>query len=89
MFKLFKIIALLEGLSLLILLFIAMPLKYFWDQPLAVKHVGMAHGLLFVGYVIFAVMLKPDRNWSIKQTLLIILASVIPFGTFYAEKKLF
>ncbi len=89
MFKLFKFTALLEGVSLLILLFIAVPLKYIWGDPLAVKYVGMAHGLLFIAYVIFAIMLKGERNWDLKRTALILLASVVPFGTFYAEKKLF
>lgn len=89
MFKLFKFTALLEGVSLLILLFVAMPLKYIWGDPLAVKYVGMAHGLLFIAYVIFAIMLKDERNWDLKRTAFILLASVVPFGTFYAEKKLF
>ena len=88
MLKFFKIIAVLEGLSLLILLFIAMPLKYIWDQPAMVKSVGMAHGLLFIAYIVFAIVLKPEQKWTTKEFLLICIASVIPFGTFVAESKI-
>lgn len=87
MLKLFKIVALLEGLSLLILLFFAMPMKYFANQPEYVKHVGMSHGVLFIGYIILAIMLKMEENWDWKKFFIITFASVIPFGTFYVEKK--
>lgn len=87
MLKFFKIIALLEGLSLLLLLFFAMPMKYFAGQPEYVKHIGMAHGVLFIGYIILAIMLKIEENWSWKKFGIIAIASVIPFGTFYIEKK--
>ena len=87
MLKFFKIIALLEGLSLLLLLFFAMPMKYFAGQPEYVKHIGMAHGVLFIGYIILAIMLKIEENWSWKKFGIIAIASVIPFGTFYIDKK--
>ncbi len=89
MTRFFKIIATLEGVSLLVLLFIAMPLKYIWDMPEAVRMVGMAHGLLFIGYIILAIMLKIEDNWPWKKFLIICAASVIPFGTFYIENKYF
>ncbi|MGL4582563.1 MAG: DUF3817 domain-containing protein [Flavobacterium sp.] len=88
MLKLFKIVALLEGLSLLALLFIAMPLKYFWQQPEMVRIVGMGHGVLFILYIVMATVLKSDEKWSMKTYGLICIASVIPFGTFVMEKKL-
>ncbi|WP_121965069.1 DUF3817 domain-containing protein [Myroides sp. N17-2] len=88
MLKLFKIVALLEGLSLLALLFIAMPLKYMWQQPEMVRIVGMGHGVLFILYIVMATVLKGDEKWSLKTYGLICIASVIPFGTFVMEKKL-
>lgn len=87
MIKLFRGISLLEGLSLLALLFVAMPLKYIWGNPEYVKIVGMAHGLLFVAYILFAIMTKFELNWKSKTLLIVFVASVIPFGTFYVDKK--
>ncbi|HRB71197.1 MULTISPECIES: DUF3817 domain-containing protein [Flavobacterium] len=88
MLRFFKIIAFLEGISLLLLLFVAMPLKYMYDKPEMVRMVGMAHGLLFIGYIVLASMLKMEENWSLKKYLIVCVASVIPFGTFYVEKKI-
>lgn len=87
MLKLFKIIAFLEGASLLLLLFFAMPMKYYFQEPIFVKIIGMAHGVLFVAYIILAIMAKIELNWSFKKTGIICLASVVPFGTFYVDKK--
>lgn len=87
MLKLFKIVAFLEGISLLLLFFFAMPMKYLMDDPLYVKHIGMAHGVLFIAYVVLALMLKYEYNWTGKKLTIILLASVLPFGTFYVEKK--
>ncbi len=83
----FKKIALLEGLSLLLLLFVAMPLKYFAGMPIFVKYVGMAHGILFILYVIMAFLLKEEKNWKLKDFAIILVASFIPAGTFYIDKK--
>lgn len=87
MLRFFKIIALLEGTSLLLLLFFAMPMKYIVDEPIFVRIIGMAHGLLFVAYIIMAIMLKFEENWSWKKFGVIAVASIIPFGTFYIDKK--
>lgn len=87
MIKLFKKIALLEGLSLLALLFFAMPMKYIFQNLIFVRYIGMAHGILFLLYLAFAIMLKSEMKWDRKEFLIICLASVIPFGTFYIEKK--
>ena len=89
MTRLFKIIATLEGLSLLALLFVAMPLKYIWNMPEYVRMVGMAHVLLFIVYIILACMLKAELKWPIGKFLIICFASVVPFGTFYIEYKYF
>ena len=87
MSKFFKIVATLEGISLLLLLFVAMPLKYIFDLPEYVRAIGMAHGLLFIGYIILATMLKTEESWNNKKFFEVCMASIIPFGTFYMEKK--
>ena len=84
-----RIIGFLEGVSFLVLLFIAMPLKYMANLPWAVKITGMAHGLLFVLYILYVVMAKIEYNWSAKKSVLAFLASLVPFGTFWADAKLF
>ncbi|MBF0695688.1 MAG: DUF3817 domain-containing protein [Flavobacterium sp.] len=89
MTRLFKTIAFLEGTSLLLLLFIAMPLKYIGNDPTAVKYVGMAHGVLFVVYILMAIMMKIEYSWSWKKFFVVCLASMVPFGTFYTDKKYF
>ncbi len=58
--KIFRVVALLEGVSYLLLLFVAVPIKYFGDDPQYVKMLGMPHGLLFVGYIILAFLLKNE-----------------------------
>ncbi len=87
MIKFFKIIALLEGISLLVLFFIAMPMKYIFYNPSLISSVGMAHGVLFIAYIFLAIILKFTINWSWKTFGIVSLASLIPFGTFYIEKK--
>jgi len=85
--KAFRVISLLEGLSFIVLLFIATPIKYFGENDSYVKMFGMPHGILFLLYVVFAIMLKYELEWKSKTTLMVLLASVIPFGTFYIDKK--
>ena len=86
--KRFRQIGFIEGLSYLTLFFIAMPLKYGFDMPLAVKYVGMTHGILFIGYVVLLAMAASKYKWNLKYTGLLFLASLIPFGTFYTDRKL-
>lgn len=85
---LFRWIANLEGVSFLLLLLIAMPLKYIWQQPWLVQQVGMAHGVLFVGYVIAVLAVKKDFSWTNKQMLLAMFLSFVPFGTFYVTGRM-
>ncbi len=85
--KAFRITAFLEGLSYILLLFVAVPVKYMLGNESLVKILGMPHGLLFVLYIIFAFWLKPDSKWTTKEFLLILVASLIPFGTFYIDRK--
>lgn len=82
-----RVIAIVEGWSFLILLGIAMPLKYLADMPEAVRIIGMAHGILFIAYILLVVQVKLLHRWSVGKALLAMFASVIPFGTFYVEKK--
>ena len=85
--KVFEYVSILEGLSFLLLLFIAMPLKYIWSMPQMVQQVGMAHGVLFIAYVIGAIWLFRPLNWNFKELLVVLGCSVVPFGPFYVEKK--
>lgn len=87
MIKAFKVIAFWEGISLILLFFFAMPLKYIWDLPMAVSMVGMAHGVLFLIYVVLAFMLNSELNWNKKTLVGVLVASLLPFGTLYMEKK--
>ena len=87
MIKLFRLVAFLEGVSYILLLFIAVPIKYLLDDPTYVKLLGMPHGILFVGYIIFAVIGKNKFNWSYLEFFIIAAASLVPFGTFYVDKK--
>lgn len=84
-----RVVGFLEGTSLLLLLFVAMPLKYGLDKPGAVRVIGAAHGflfLLFVGWVLFEGV---RRKWSFfGRTLPLVLSSFVPFGTFYLDKKI-
>jgi len=89
MFKAFRIVAFLEGLSYLLLLFVGVPLKYFGDNDVLVKSLGMPHGLLFVAYILMAILIKPDRKWNSATFKKILIASLLPFGTFVADKKYF
>ena len=84
-----RLMAYVEGTSFLLLLFITMPLKYNFDYPQPNKIVGLIHGLFFIMYVFAVVQIKIEQDWNLKKTLLALLASIIPFGTFWADKKLF
>lgn len=77
-----------EGISFLVLLGIAMPLKYFFGQPMAVTIIGWAHGLLFMAFLFFAWEYKTDRNKSVRWFGLAFLAAIIPTGTFFFDRKL-
>ena len=87
--KLFRMIALFEGLSYILLLFVAVPVKYYLGDPIYVKLLGMPHGILFVAYLDFALYFKQEQNWSMKTLTIILLGSVMPFGTFYLDNKYF
>lgn len=85
--KIFRVVALLEGISFLVLLFLAMPLKYIFDMPLPVRIVGMAHGVLFISFIFYLALVKLEYKWSFKKTALAFAASLLPFGTFVLDAR--
>ncbi|MFD2828147.1 DUF3817 domain-containing protein [Leeuwenhoekiella polynyae] len=87
MIKAFQIISILEGISLLLILFVTMPLKYGFDNHGPNQVIGMAHGLLFLTYVVLAILVKYELNWNFKTLLIVLLCSIIPFGTFWMDKQ--
>jgi integral membrane protein len=87
MIKTFKVLGWLEGVSLLLLLFVAMPLKYMWGMPEYVSVVGSAHGGLFVAYIIGAMIVGEKLGWKVTTLLLAFILSSVPFGTFIFERK--
>lgn len=84
----FRKIAIAEGISFLVLLGIAMPLKYFADMPMAVKIAGYIHGFLFIGFVLLAWKTKNNLSKSFSWFGLAFLASLLPFGTFVLDREL-
>lgn len=84
--KTFRIVSTLEAISFLVLLLIAMPLKYAFDLPQYVQMVGWGHGILFILYVAGAFIMAKKLNWSPKVLLITLACSLIPFGPFYVEK---
>jgi integral membrane protein len=77
-----------EGISFLVLLLIAMPLKYKFGWPLAVKYVGWAHGLLFMLYIVAVLAAIRAMNWGFRGVVLALVASLVPAGTFVLDKSL-
>ena len=86
-FSWFRKVAMAEGVSFLVLLFIAMPLKYFANMPMAVKIMGGLHGVLFVTFVVLAWEVKSDNRKSFLWLVKAGLASLLPFGTFVMDKE--
>lgn len=78
-----------EGISYIVLLFIAMPLKYFGDLPLAVRWVGTIHGVLFLLFIYTIVRAVQKTDLSIKNGFVAFIASLIPFGTFFLDRLVF
>jgi integral membrane protein len=84
----FRSIAWVEGVSYLVLLLIAMPLKYFADLPIAVRVVGMAHGVLFVAYAVLVALLLARGTFSFLRAAWAMSMSLVPFGTFVLDRQL-
>lgn len=83
-----RLVGNIEGWSYLILLGVAMPLKYFAGMPMAVKIVGMTHGVLFMAFVWVLVNASMKHRWSYSFSALAFADSLVPFGTFALDKKL-
>ena len=71
----------------MLLLFVAVPIKYLNGDPQYVKLLGMPHGILFVAYIVLAIWLKPDFKWSKKDFIIVLLASVIPLEPFMFKRN--
>ena len=83
-----RLIGMIEGTSFLVLLFIAMPIKYIGHVEEAVKIPGMAHGVLFILYCIALIDTRLAVNWTLKRTAIAFGAALIPFGPFLMDKSL-
>jgi integral membrane protein len=83
----FKYLAIFEGISYIVLLGICMPLKYIWEIPEPTRPVGMAHGVLFVAYMIWLLIVGLELKWNFKILVIGFIASLLPFTTFIFEKK--
>ena len=87
MLSIFRMTAVAEGVSYLLLFAMSMPLKYWAGIPQPNIYVGYAHGFLFIAYLMLAVVLWKERGWSLKKLIYLLLASLLPFGTFYLERN--
>jgi integral membrane protein len=83
-----RLIGLVEGSSFLVLLFIAMPLKHLAGLPLAVRVTGLAHGILFMGYVVMLIRVWAEHDWTLKRTAGFFFAGLLPFGPFVIDRRL-
>lgn len=82
-----RLLAFLEGISLLVLLFIAVPLKYGWNQPEGTRLIGPIHGALFLLFIFNTLSVGVAQRWAFKTTTWkVLLACIIPFGTFYIDR---
>lgn len=81
-----RLLAMLEGSSLLALVFIAMPFKYFMSEPSLVKSIGPVHGVLFLLFITFAIIVSVIHKWNFfRTTWKVLIACLIPFGTFFVD----
>lgn len=83
-----RVVGFLEGISFLLLLFVAMPMKYIFDNPILVKYVGMGHGVLFILFLIVLFVVCEKQKWSLTMFLMGLIASILPFGPFFFDAKL-
>ena len=86
--KKFSLVNTLEGYSYIALLFVAMPLKYMLGIAVAVKIVGMIHGLLFIAFLALLLQTSQEVKWPFKESVIFFIASLLPFGTFFTKKRI-
>lgn len=87
MITVFRIVSFLEGISYLLLMSLGLYYKYALNDPSFVKMFGMPHGLLFMLYLVMAFVIRSMMNWKTKDFGIVLLASIVPFGTFYVDYK--
>jgi len=87
MLNLFRTVSILEGISYLALFAVTMPLKYLADILEPNKWVGQAHGILFIAYIVLAIIFWRKNKWSYKRGIVLLVASLLPFATFYVDSK--
>ncbi len=87
--QILRLWAVLEGISYLLLFGVTMPLKRIYGIPEPNFFVGMAHGVLFIAYCLWVLLVAREEKWTFKIIFLALIASLLPFGTFIADKKLF
>tara|TARA_B000000475_G_C15875119_1_gene398013 strand:+ start:470 stop:739 length:270 start_codon:yes stop_codon:yes gene_type:complete len=85
--NIFRIVALLEGTSYILLMTFGLYYKYQLNNDIYVKLLGMPHGILFILYIVLAFLLRKQENWNFIEFAIILFASLIPFGTFYIDRK--
>lgn len=88
MIRSYRILGFLEGLSYILLLFVGVPLKYIANNDAWVKALGMPHGLLFIAYVFLTIVIHSKLNLNNLTTFKLLIASILPFGTFYTDRKI-
>ncbi len=89
MLKHLRLIGFIEGMSYILLIGICMPLKYIYEIPEPTRYMGMAHGVLFIYFCLLVLIVGRQLSWSLVTIGLALLSSLIPFGTFVADFKLF
>ncbi|MCR1024932.1 DUF3817 domain-containing protein [Cellulophaga baltica] len=87
MLKIFSLTAILEGISYLLLFGVGMPLKYLAGMPEPNIYIGYAHGFLFIAYCALAVLFSYERKWGLKRICILLVAALLPFATFYIDRK--
>lgn len=81
-----QLVSILEGISFLLLLGVAMPLKYMFDNPVLVPYVGMAHGVLFIAFLVVLLVVCQRMGWSLLVFVVGLLAAILPFAPFLFER---
>lgn len=83
----YRVMAWVTGTGLVILVFVAMPLKYFFGQPMLVAIVGMLHGFFYMAYIVCTLVLAERCRWRPLDALVILLCGTIPLASFFAERR--
>lgn len=85
--RIYRVLAYLTGIGLVLLVFVAMPLRYIWHQDAMVAIVGVSHGWLYMFYIVATLVLAERMRWKPLYAVLILLAGTIPLASFFAERR--